>query len=93
MPIYDYLCSDCGTRFEAIVWRSEQVTCGQCQSSRLERLPSRFAIAGVSRGSETAAQARSGESGGENGSEGQTFTEFRPDDPYKTTNEYYGDEL
>ncbi|MCS6915472.1 MAG: zinc ribbon domain-containing protein [Myxococcales bacterium] len=95
MPIYEYLCSDCGTRFEAIVWYSEQASCSQCQSSRLERLPSHFAIAGASRRGASASSAQTGSTGtgGEDGSEGPKFAEFRPDDPYKTTNEYYGDDL
>jgi len=36
MPIFEYLCDDCGTRFEKLVRRSDdQVLCPQCGESHL----------------------------------------------------------
>jgi putative FmdB family regulatory protein len=49
MPIYDYRCTACGTRFEQLVWGEQQVTCPACSGPELERLmslPARPASAG-----------------------------------------------
>lgn len=37
MPIYDYLCSDCGHEFEALVRGSKTPACPECESEKLER--------------------------------------------------------
>jgi putative FmdB family regulatory protein len=49
MPIYDYRCTACGTRFEQLVRGEQQVTCPSCAGPELERLislPARPATAG-----------------------------------------------
>jgi putative FmdB family regulatory protein len=36
MPIYEYLCDDCGTKFEKLVRRGDdQILCPQCGESHL----------------------------------------------------------
>lgn len=44
MPIYEYRCQDCGAAFEALVRSGEQVRCKGCESERLEKLFSTFAV-------------------------------------------------
>jgi putative FmdB family regulatory protein len=45
MPIFEYECSDCGHRFEALVLpQTRDTTCPQCQSRKLEKLLSSFAV-------------------------------------------------
>ena len=44
MPIYEYECRECGHRFEAIVRLNESPDCPSCQSAKLERLISLFAV-------------------------------------------------
>ena len=35
MPIYEYVCDDCGTRYERVVLsKSQEITCPKCQSGR-----------------------------------------------------------
>ncbi len=35
MPIYEYLCDECGTRYERVVLsRSQTITCPKCASER-----------------------------------------------------------
>lgn len=43
MPIYEYACSDCGTKFEALVRSQTTVQCPSCHSTELEKLLSVFA--------------------------------------------------
>lgn len=38
MPIYEYVCSDCRSKFELLVRNSEQVRCTTCGGTRLEKL-------------------------------------------------------
>ena len=48
MPIYEYKCQDCGTTFEAIVPSQDaDVACRKCESPRLEKQFSTFAVAGA----------------------------------------------
>jgi len=52
VPMYEYECRECGSRFEKLVFRQgEKVACLQCGSSDLNQLLSVFAVAG---GTETA---------------------------------------
>ncbi len=44
MPIYEYECRGCGSRFEKIVYGSTQPACPSCNSADLERLLSTFAV-------------------------------------------------
>jgi len=51
MPIYEYLCKDCGRHFEKIVPRYDsQADCGHCHSGNVEKQLSVFAVAGSSAG-------------------------------------------
>jgi putative FmdB family regulatory protein len=46
MPIYEYRCEDCGTKFEKLVRRSTEVAeleCPSCGKRRLEQQHSTFA--------------------------------------------------
>jgi putative FmdB family regulatory protein len=46
MPIYEYVCEDCGTKFEKLVLRAsdkEELACPSCGQSRLEQQLSTFA--------------------------------------------------
>ena len=44
MPIYEYVCDECGTRFEKLVRRTEEATnCPSCGESHLTRAMSKFA--------------------------------------------------
>lgn len=42
MPLYEYECTECKTRFEAIVSlsSSQEVVCEKCQSSKVKKLVS-----------------------------------------------------
>jgi putative FmdB family regulatory protein len=44
MPIYEYLCADCSTRFEKLVLRqgTDAIACPSCGKSRLTRQVSAF---------------------------------------------------
>jgi putative FmdB family regulatory protein len=49
MPIFEYRCRECGTRFERIVSSGQNTTtCKQCGSKRVEQLLSVFAVVGAS---------------------------------------------
>jgi putative FmdB family regulatory protein len=43
MPIFEYLCDDCGTKFEKLVRRDDKVLCPQCGESHLTPQFSTFA--------------------------------------------------
>ena len=46
MPIFEYKCQDCGTQFEKIVTSSSSnVVCRKCESPKVEKLLSIFAVA------------------------------------------------
>jgi len=52
MPIFEYLCKDCGRTFEALVIGSNQPECPACHGRQLEQMLSTFsARATVSLGS------------------------------------------
>jgi putative FmdB family regulatory protein len=53
MPIFEYICSTCDHRFEAIVHGSTKPTCPACASEALEKQLSVFAV-GSSAGSAAA---------------------------------------
>ncbi|HEX4998386.1 MAG TPA: zinc ribbon domain-containing protein [Terriglobia bacterium] len=47
MPIFEYICQDCGHPFERIVPRHDSKTdCAKCGSKRVEKQLSVFAVAG-----------------------------------------------
>ncbi len=43
MPIFEYVCSDCARKFEALVYGQQQPECPGCQGTRLEQQLSVFA--------------------------------------------------
>lgn len=57
MPIFEYRCGDCSSRFEKIVFReTEALECPACGSRHLEKQISSFAV-------QAAGQARPAEAG------------------------------
>jgi len=51
MPIFEYICRDCGRAFERIVPRHDSETdCIHCNSKNIEKQLSVFAVAGPSSG-------------------------------------------
>lgn len=44
MPIYEYVCEDCEAEFEALVTGERKAACPQCQSERLTKKFSAFAV-------------------------------------------------
>jgi putative FmdB family regulatory protein len=49
MPIFEYQCRDCGSRFEKISYVSGvEILCKHCSSPKVEKLLSVFAVAGTS---------------------------------------------
>jgi putative FmdB family regulatory protein len=49
MPLYEYVCQSCETRFEKLVKRfGEQVACPSCASDAVDKQLSVFAVAGSS---------------------------------------------
>jgi putative FmdB family regulatory protein len=46
MPLYEYRCSGCGHRFEALVQGRSGVACPACRGRKLDRLLSVFAVGG-----------------------------------------------
>ena len=51
MPIFEYICKDCGGAFEKIVPRYDsEAECAHCNSANVEKQLSVFAVAGPSNG-------------------------------------------
>ncbi len=49
MPLFEYECLECGTRFEQLIYnKNADVTCRSCGSTRVTMLLSTFAVAGTS---------------------------------------------
>ncbi len=46
MPLFDYACRDCGHRFEFLTQGRSKPSCPDCQSRRLEKQFSAFAVGG-----------------------------------------------
>jgi len=48
MPLYEYVCQDCGHRFDKLVRSADgqqpDVTCPECQANRSQRVLSAFAV-------------------------------------------------
>lgn len=44
MPIFEYICNDCGRKFEAIQIGSDAPECPGCKSQKLEKQLSSFAV-------------------------------------------------
>ena len=60
MPVYEYICDECGEKFEVLVRSSTQkavFTCPQCGSEKVHKAISLFGVGGATRS--TAASAAS----------------------------------
>lgn len=55
MPIFEYICQECGCGFEALVYGKEKAACPKCHSKKLAPQLSVFAVSGRGAGSEPAA--------------------------------------
>jgi len=44
MPIFEYVCKDCGKDFEALVSGEKKPHCPECDSAKLEQQYSAFAV-------------------------------------------------
>ena len=44
MPIFEYICKECGHQFEAVVMGSKKAECPSCQSGKLQQQLSTFAV-------------------------------------------------
>ncbi len=65
MPIFEYMCKGCGSKFEALVRGSEKTRCPKCHSTRLEQQLSAFAVAvGTGGSTSSASDFGSGPAGG-----------------------------
>ncbi len=56
MPLFEYVCAQCGWRFEVLVRGAEKPACPACRSDRLEKQLSVFAV--NTRGREAGRAAR-----------------------------------
>jgi putative FmdB family regulatory protein len=64
MPIFEYLCKECGHPFEKIVPRYDsKVDCDKCQSENVEKQLSVFAVSGSSSSSSDVSEAGCGRCG------------------------------
>jgi putative FmdB family regulatory protein len=69
MPIYEYVCDDCGERYERIVMSlSQEITCPKCASTR--RTVQLSVFAAPSNGSKSSTSASSPPSSGGGGGGG-----------------------
>lgn len=50
MPLYEYRCESCETRFEALVQGGQKPACTRCGGRRLEKLLSTFAVSAPASG-------------------------------------------
>ncbi|HEY3123468.1 MAG TPA: zinc ribbon domain-containing protein [Thermoanaerobaculia bacterium] len=50
MPIYEYRCRDCESRFERFVSGKTRIACPDCESRHVDRLLSVFAVSSGSSG-------------------------------------------
>jgi putative FmdB family regulatory protein len=49
VPIYEYVCLECESRFEELVRGEEGVSCPECAGTNVSRQFSSFAVHGVSK--------------------------------------------
>ena len=57
MPIYEFICVECGNEFERLVWKSSEnnkLQCPKCRSTNLEEKVSGFASLSTEGGSSSA---------------------------------------
>ena len=60
MPLYEYRCEGCGTRFEALIQGSQKAACTSCGGKKLEKLLSTFAVSAGGSSSPAPAPAMGG---------------------------------
>jgi len=46
MPIFEYVCTKCEHRFEALIFGKQKAACPKCKSTELAPQPSVFAVSG-----------------------------------------------
>ena len=66
MPLFEYKCADCNSKFEILHKSSnniENVECPECHSSKVNKLLSTFSAAGLSQSSGSYSSGDSCESG------------------------------
>ena len=66
MPIFEYVCAECGHRFEKLVLsarRASQVRCPACSSATVDKAISTFGVASSSGGMGAASAANCAPSG------------------------------
>jgi putative FmdB family regulatory protein len=51
MPLYQYKCEKCRHEFELLIFKGDKPQCPKCDGCELTRLPTTFAVHGVSGGS------------------------------------------
>lgn len=56
MPIYEYLCDDCGSKFEKLVRNGDQVSCPSCGETHLQQQLSTFAAHANGKGKASASE-------------------------------------
>jgi putative FmdB family regulatory protein len=67
MPLYEYYCADCQTKFDALRPMSKadaEIQCKHCESMRTSRVLSLFAVNTGATGSDASARGFSGGGGG-----------------------------
>jgi putative FmdB family regulatory protein len=57
MPLFEYVCSQCGHLFEALVFAGKRPDCPKCGGKNLEQAYSTFAVSQGSGGSRAAASS------------------------------------
>lgn len=49
MPLFDFICKECETRYEDLIRGDEKSACPRCESQQVERQLPVFAVGGESR--------------------------------------------
>ncbi|MBN1641002.1 MAG: zinc ribbon domain-containing protein [Anaerolineae bacterium] len=66
MPIFEYVCAECGHKFEKLILsgrRATEIRCPACNSAKVEKAISTFGMAGSSGGLGAASGANCAPSG------------------------------
>jgi len=50
MPIFEYVCNECGNGFEKIVTKSEAISCPKCSTEKVTKQFSRFGFSSSGKG-------------------------------------------
>jgi putative FmdB family regulatory protein len=59
MPIYEYICKSCEEDFEVLVFGNKKVVCPKCNSEKIIKKISSFAIKGVQKGNSACSSCKS----------------------------------